>query len=365
MAGLKDISMRDYLPSASERYKTRGLLGVLTGPTERDKQIAEAYAQFAQGLQPTTVNAGPLQGGYVPLEQGQQQAGQADYAGLLNHLLASGPQGLEQAKQVASMLGMGNKKPIGSTGLTNTVVNFVAAGGDPTVLGLPKDSITKEMAIEMQRNNPWITQTYVDDQGNIRTRQAPRSDVARGGMPAYGAPDGSQIVGNVPSVTSTTKPYRMSVADAGRVNLLQSGIEDINAASELLFPNGMDKPVDPMVVAAAAVPGGGVGVGREVRQRLRTAIAAKLLAQTGVTARADELDTMVDSYIPQIMDIPNKGLSAKKINRLNDFMKGTINMTYLPKSYRDRVNAHIKQNKQKLKSSSDQSYEELKRKAGL
>jgi len=108
MAGIKDKSMRDIpILTPMQRFQSGGLLGLLAGPSPQEEAIAQAYSQFRQGLQPTTVNAGPLQGGYVPLEQGQQQAGQADYAGLLNHLLASGPQGLEQAKQLAATLGMG------------------------------------------------------------------------------------------------------------------------------------------------------------------------------------------------------------------------------------------------------------------
>jgi len=327
-------------------------------PTE--KQIGQAYAQFQTGVPDRPEMSGinlPVTGQVANLPA-ESAIPAGDYSHLVNNLIGAGPQGISQAQDIAKMLGMGNKKPIGSTGLTNTVVNFVAAGGDPTVLGLPKGSITKEMAIEMQRNNPWITQTSVDPEGNIVTTQAPRSDVARGGMP------GSQG-GNVPSVKSTTKPYKMSVADAGRANLLKSGIEDIDAASSILFPNGMDKPVDRSVVLQAAAPFGGVGRGREVKQRLITAIAAKLLAQTGVTARADELETMVNSYIPQPFDLQNPGLAAKKVQRLQDFMKGTLDMTYMPKSLRDRVNASIAKNKQKTKSSGDAAYEELKRKAGL
>jgi len=130
MAGIKNKSMRDIpIMSPMERFQTRGLLGLLAGPSPQEEAIAQAYSQFRQGLQPTTVNAGPLldtgasptqnalntimggrSSGYVPLEQGQQQAGQADYAGLLNHLLASGPQGLEQAKILGSMLGMGKSQ---------------------------------------------------------------------------------------------------------------------------------------------------------------------------------------------------------------------------------------------------------------
>jgi len=206
MAGIKNPSMRDYLPSASQRYKERGLLGVLTGATPQEEAIAQAYSQFRQGLQPTTVNAGPLQGGYVPLEQGQQQAGQADYAGLLNQLVASGPQGLEQAKILGSMLGMG--KGQGSQGsqffgnvvygqdekgnLTGYLINKQTGQLEP--LGLPD----QKLAVP--------SKTVTGEGGNILT------------IPNINAP------GQVPITTQTGRKIAATAAEAKQAGTQEAAI---------------------------------------------------------------------------------------------------------------------------------------------
>jgi hypothetical protein len=107
MAGIKYQSMRDIgLPSASERYQKRGLWGVISGATPEEKAIASALQQFREGNQ-TTVNAGPLESGYVPLAQGQTEgAPPGDVNELMKNLIGSGPEGIAQAQKIASMLGM-------------------------------------------------------------------------------------------------------------------------------------------------------------------------------------------------------------------------------------------------------------------
>jgi hypothetical protein len=86
MAGIKYKSMRDpALPGYWERANTRGLLGALAGPTPAEENIANAYRNFRQGIPASVTNAGPLESGYVPLEQGAKLP--AQQPGDVNSLL--------------------------------------------------------------------------------------------------------------------------------------------------------------------------------------------------------------------------------------------------------------------------------------
>jgi len=184
MAGIKNKSMRDIpIMSPMERFQTRGLLGLLAGPSPQEEAIAQAYSQFRQGLQPKAELSGinlPVTGevANLPAEQGQP-----DYQQLIGNLVASGPGGVEQAQNIAKMQylqGMGSRKG-GQGHPTTTLLSMRSLGiqtGNPVI-----DAMSQQDAATALNQVQSVTKlTSSTPGGEESTRLVPKTEAAGGGV---------------------------------------------------------------------------------------------------------------------------------------------------------------------------------------
>jgi len=228
--------MRDaYLPTASERFQSRGLLGVLTGPTDRDKLLADAYAQFREGVpaQPgTTVGAGPLEGGFVPtginplaeqtmdilgFQTPQRDVGgtpaqpAGDFMDLVTNLTKAGPEGQKLAESLMGKLGVGKaqgsqaavKKVQGVDESGYKTVSFV----DPLSGQKISTQRTGEFAFDdqLKAGTKWIQESQIQ-------RVAPALQYLDKGLQDYNAGKGWPGVGRGKNISWT----RYALSPEGR-----------------------------------------------------------------------------------------------------------------------------------------------------
>ena len=130
------------------------------------------------------------------------------------------------------------------------------------------------------------------------------------------------------------KAPNVSAEQAGKLEMLNQAVTDIDKAVNLITPGGQ---IDRTVLFQMQAPGGGLGKGRAARSLFRNAMNAKLRAETGAQANPSELDDMEKRFMPSPLDLTSPGLVEQKIQRLREFMEGTLNVATLPPSLRDRV----------------------------
>ena len=371
---IKSKLMRDaYLPTASERFQSRGLLGVLTGPTERDKLLANAYAQFAQGVpaQPgTTVGAGPLEGGFVPTginplaEQTMDilgfQTPQRDVGGtpaqpagdpmaLIQNLIGAGPEGQKLALDLMGGLASTQKKSgMERTGFTNTLLAARAEGINTGIDAI--DSIDPDKARDALRNLAGVVTTRnITPEGEETTETKSKVDVFR--------------EAESPSVHGKTKLGGFTPVEAGKVKMMDQAITDLDTGISMLYPNGKEGGINKTLIMQASAR---VGQGRKLRSLMRSAIKARVLAETGVTARTDELEAAVENFLPSPMDLTAEGLPEEKLKRLKEFMTGTLDLTRMQAGLRKRLEVarSKKEAKNKTKSKADILRERIRRQTG-
>jgi len=150
------------------------------------------------------------------------------------------------------------------------------------------------------------------------------------------------------------KEEKLPVGDAGKIQSIDFANKQLNDAIDILAPNG---ELDKSLVLQMSVPVK-VGKAREIDQLVTEAITTKVLIQSGVTARQEEIDAAKERFIPNAFDLTNPGLAQRKLERLKQFMSGTIDLTVLPPSLRKRIE---EKNKKESSKSSGWTKEKQKR----
>jgi glutaredoxin 2 len=115
---------------------------------------------------------------------------------------------------------------------------------------------------------------------------------------------------------------KISEAEAGRYVLANTSKKEVAEARDILFPKGTAESFDRGIAAKSNLPitGGAMPFdekAQKVYSRLSSAVAAKLLLQTGVAANPDEVKRIVSSYITDWKSDPKAGF--EQLNRLENF----------------------------------------------
>lgn len=112
--------------------------------------------------------------------------------------------------------------------------------------------------------------------------------------------------------TTTYKAANIPAAEMGRAVLAEKAISDIGAVRSLMFPKGTKESYKSGLAAASNVPMNrfpGIGLvvptampfnkdAQTVARKMQDAITGKVLIQTGVAARPEEVQAERDKYIP-------------------------------------------------------------------
>jgi hypothetical protein len=78
--------------------------------------------------------------------------------------------------------------------------------------------------------------------------------------------------------------------------------------------------------------------GRLMRQRFADSIDAVIRARTGAAATQDEMRNMLDQFMIKPLDLAFPKIVKDKLDRLNMFMDGTLDVIKLPESVRRKIN---------------------------
>lgn len=127
---------------------------------------------------------------------------------------------------------------------------------------------------------------------------------------------------------------------AGKLAMATSAVRDLEQATNLLFPNGTDKPLDAAALTESKIPviGGLNPKAERFRSYLKNAIAAKLRVETGAAATQSEVNDIYDRFAPKMVDIKNPAVALEKLNRLMANHLETI-------SYIDPTGKYLKRSK--------------------
>jgi hypothetical protein len=132
----------------------------------------------------------------------------------------------------------------------------------------------------------------------------------------------------------TPKGQNIDPTAAARITSMDIAIQSAQDVAAELAPNGV---VNKKLLLQMNAPSGGIGEGRDLYLRMRDAIGSKVYAETGVTARPDELASVLDRFLPKPLDLSDEGLAVKKLERFQDFMQRTLDTATLPESVRNRL----------------------------
>ena len=136
------------------------------------------------------------------------------------------------------------------------------------------------------------------------------------------------------------KEEKLATGEAGKISSIQFATDSLNTAINMLAPGGQ---VDSKIVAQMALPSSTQwGPAREITQLINEAITTKVLIQSGVTARPDEIKATAQRFIPTPLDLTQPGLAERKLKRLQEFMQGALDYTTLPPSLKKRIEAKRK-----------------------
>jgi hypothetical protein len=132
----------------------------------------------------------------------------------------------------------------------------------------------------------------------------------------------------------TPKGQNIDPTAAARITSMDIAIQSAGDVIGRIAPGGK---VDKTLLFQMNAPMGGVGEGRDLYLMMRDAIGSKVYAETGVTARPDELNSVLDRFLPKPQDLTNEGLAVKKLERFQDFMQRTLDTATLPESVRNKL----------------------------
>lgn len=127
----------------------------------------------------------------------------------------------------------------------------------------------------------------------------------------------------------------------GRVALAKESLKNIQDIRKIIFPDGTPKSFKRGIVAAANIPGGrapitgfflpeqmpagfpGATAGQKVFRKMRSAISGRLLIQTGVAARPEEVERLMQQFAPTWTSDPEAAFGA--LQQLEDFYNIYLN----------------------------------------
>lgn len=151
--------------------------------------------------------------------------------------------------------------------------------------------------------------------------------------------------GNYPQTLREAQSYQLlapgedraiTSQESGKIASIQKAKDNIQKAIGLMMPGGQ---IDKSIVAGMGFGDLSVGKSREINQLLGEAISTKVLVQSGVTARQDEIDAVRRQFVPSLLDLTNPGLVQRKLEGFQSFMDGTLDLTTLPPSLAERIKA--------------------------
>ena len=179
-------------------------------------------------------------------------------------------------------------------------------------------------------------------------------------------PEGPQVieyeVGNPENFTvvGSSKEEKISPEQAGRIAALKQG-SDIASKfrDDFISADGRVKlsPID-LANMSLGTPGTN---GRLLRNRFRDAIDSVIRARTGAAAPEGEMASMLSQFMPRLGD--DDKIIVDKIDRLESFINGTLDVTTLPKSVQQLFNSPGAAGA--LSAEEKARKEELRKKSGL
>lgn len=282
------------------------LLDAQVDATVTQQQAREKFASlFEPGNQPEPGMEGPpqqVQPGKSFIELLSDPEGQL--AGLQAGIITPKDIGLERERQ---MLGNLNLDTTGGLGFTPESVRLFQATRDPKVL----EAIKPVQKVVQGEDGPRIKSL-------------------------------NPLTGQEIADLGPAKEEKLPVGDVGKIQSIDFAAQQLNDAIELIAPGGV---LDKKMVFALTSPIK-VGTAREIDALIGDAIATKVLIQSGVTAREDEIERTKRNFVPSALDLTKPGLAERKLQRLRDFMEGAIDLTVLPPSLKKRIEG--KKNKPSL-----------------
>ena len=163
--------------------------------------------------------------------------------------------------------------------------------------------------------------------------------------------------GNYPQTQREAQNYQLlapgearaiNTQEAGKITSTLKAKEYATQAIGLL--KNPDGTLDKSALMQMSLGDYAIGKGREINQLLGPAVTAKVLIDSGVTAREDEKQAVIKQYIPSLKDLTQPGLAERKLKRLQDFFDGALDLSTLPPSLAKRIRAKgFKGEKEKAK----------------
>ncbi len=114
-----------------------------------------------------------------------------------------------------------------------------------------------------------------------------------------------------------------STEQAAKTALITTGIQDVERFKKLVIPNG---EVNKTIIRQMVIPGGMPNTdSRKAYSYIYNAIEAKLRAESGAAVPETEVTRMARRFVPSVWD--NDSTVKDKVDRLDEFLKGTIPLT--------------------------------------
>lgn len=133
------------------------------------------------------------------------------------------------------------------------------------------------------------------------------------------------------------KPDNVAPEVAGRISgLVQAQQIAGQIRGQFIKPDGsVDKQL--VMTSFANLP---KSKGREIRNDIGIAVDAVLRARTGAGVNVTEMKQVVDQFLPSPLDSDEQ--IASKLDRLDQFVSGTLDIATLPPAIRKRIETNVK-----------------------
>lgn len=169
----------------------------------------------------------------------------------------------------------------------------------------------------------FIIQEVRRPDGTIDRVAIPRAELS-GGVPAAPPQPSAQGGGPTPGsrVVSSQAPPPASAEAGARIALVREGMAAVRQAEQMLFRNGnFDRSLAASAWVAGNVPGAGglTGAGQLLRNALGNAIANRLRIESGAALTAQEVENMMQRYMPQPTD--TEETARQKLRSLEQYFR--------------------------------------------
>jgi hypothetical protein len=154
----------------------------------------------------------------------------------------------------------------------------------------------------------------------------------------------------------TPKGQNIDPTAAARITSMDIAVQSAGDVIGRIAPGGK---LDTALLLQMNAPGGGIGEGRDLYLMMRDAIGSKVYAETGVTARPDELKSVLERFLPRPQDLTSEGLAVKKLERFQEFMQRTLDTATLPESVRAKLKSVKKTTQDETKNEKVIDFSEL------